>query len=259
LTVFISPCLVASAARMMVHGVPGQSADAINSGCEGDEPLGSMKEMEAQTIGDLLPDDDDLISGITDGFECAGLSNQDDADEDIFYTGGGMELENDDSSNSDKFHERSFECQLSGKHSISKHPSRALIVKNINPSIEDSELRVQFQVSTLSSFSIDISFCFIKCCPSGLRYVTSFHMDLQQHGDIQALHTSCKNHGFVTVSYYDIRAAQNAMRALHNTPLGLMNLDVQFSITKVNTLSVLSKWKCFITCMIIWFKIFFNW
>jgi hypothetical protein len=74
------------------------------------------------------------------------LSNQDDADEDIFYTGGGMELENDDSSNCDKFHERSFESQLSGKHSISKHPSRALIVKNINPSIEDSELRVQFQV-----------------------------------------------------------------------------------------------------------------
>jgi len=192
-----------SKSRMMVHGVPGQSADAINSGCEGDEPLGSMKEMEAQTIGDLLPDDDDLISGITDGFECTGLSNQDDADEDIFYSGGGMELGNDDSSNSDKFHERSFECQLSGKHSISKHPSRALIVKNINPSIEDSELRVQFQ----------------------------------QHGDIQALHTSCKNHGFVTVSYYDIRAAQNAMRALHNTTLGLMNLDVQFSITKENFLN----------------------
>ena len=170
-----------------------------------------------------------------------------------------MELENDDSSNSDKFHERSFDSQLSRKHSISKHPSRALIVKNINPSIEDSELRDQFQVSTLSSFSIDISFCFSKCCPLGLIYVTSFHMDLQQYGDIQALHTSCKNHGFVTVSYYDIRAAQNAMRALHNTPLGLMNLDVQFSITKVNTLSVLSKWKCFITCMIIWFKIFFNW
>jgi hypothetical protein len=84
-------------------------------------------------------------------------------------------------------------------------------------------------------------------------------MDLQQYGDIRALHTSCKNHGFVTVSYYDIRAAQNAMRALHNTPLGLMNLDVQFSITKVNTLTVLSKWKCFINCMIIWFKIFFNW
>lgn len=186
--------------RMMASGFPGQSVDAINSGCEGDEPLGSMKEMEAQTIGDLLPDDDDLISGITDGFECTGLSNQDDADEDIFYTGGGMELENDDLSNGGKIHEGSFKSQLSGKHSINEHPSRTLIVKNINPSIEDAELRVQFQ----------------------------------QYGEIQTLHTSCKNHGFVTVSYYDIRAAQNAMRALHNKPLGLMNLDVQFSIPKEN-------------------------
>ncbi|CAN6331707.1 unnamed protein product [Urochloa humidicola] len=189
-----------SQSRMVAGVVPGQSADANNSGCEEDEPLGSMKEMEAQTIGDLLPDDDDLISGITDGFECAGLSNQDDADEDIFCTGGGLELENDDTSNGGKFHEGSFESQLSGKDTVNKCTSRALIIKNINPSIEDSDLRVQFQ----------------------------------QYGDIQALHTSYKNHGFVTVSYYDIRAAQNAMRALCNTPLGLTNLDVQFSITKEN-------------------------
>nr|CAB3460493.1 unnamed protein product [Digitaria exilis] len=189
-----------SKSRMMADGVPSQPADASSTGCEGDEPLVSMKEMEAQTIGDLLPDDDELISGITDGFECTGLSNHDDADEDIFYTGGGLELENDDTSNGDKFHEGSLESQLSGKHSIYEHPSRTLIIKNISPIIEDSELRVQ----------------------------------LQQYGDIQALHTSFKNHGFVTVSYYDIRAAQNAMRVLHNKTLGLMNLDVQFSITKEN-------------------------
>jgi hypothetical protein len=108
------PCLNAAAARLMASGVYGQSADANGSGCEGDEPLGSMKEMEAQTIGDLLPDDDDLISGITDGFEYTGLSNQDDADEDIFYTGGGLELEHDDSNNVDKFREVSFKSQLSG-------------------------------------------------------------------------------------------------------------------------------------------------
>jgi hypothetical protein len=60
--------------------------------------------------------------------------------------------------------------------------------------------------------------------------------DLQQYGDIQTLHTSCKNHGSVTVSYYDIRAAQNAMRSLRNKPLGHMNLNVKFSIPEVNTL-----------------------
>lgn len=55
----------------------------------------------------------------------------------------------------------------------------------------------------------------------------------QQYGDIRMLYTSFKHHGFVTVSYYDIRAAQNAMRALHSKPLGLMKLDVQFSFPKV--------------------------
>ncbi|GJN36414.1 hypothetical protein PR202_gb25272 [Eleusine coracana subsp. coracana] len=95
-----------------------------------------------------------------------GLPNHDDADEDIFCTGGGMELEDDS--------------------------------KNV----------VSFQ-----TLICDLSF-----------------LDIQQYGDIQTLHTSCKNHGFVTVSYYDIRAAQNAMRALHNKALGQMNLDVHFSI-----------------------------
>ncbi|XP_062179715.1 protein MEI2-like 3 isoform X2 [Phragmites australis] len=188
-----------SKSRLMASGVLGQSVDANNSSCDGDEPLRSMKEIEAQTIGDLLPDDDDLISGIIDGFEYTDLSNQDDPDEDIFCTGGGMELENDDSSNGDRFHDGSFKSQLSGEHSINKHPSRALTIKNINTSIEDSELQVLFQ----------------------------------QYGDVQTLYTSCKNHGFVTVSYYDIRAAKNAMRALHKKPLGLLNLDVQFSIPKV--------------------------
>jgi hypothetical protein len=42
----------------------------------------------------------------------------------------------------------------------------------------------------------------------------------------------------VTVSYYDIRAAQNAMRALHSKPLGLMKLDVQFSFPKVNSYQI---------------------
>lgn len=189
-----------SKSRLMARAAPGQSANANDSACGGDEPLESMKEMEAQTIGDLLPDDDDLISGIVDGFEYTGLSNQDDADEDIFCAGGGLELENDGSNNVDKFREASFKNQLSEKSSISKHPSRALIVKNISPSIEDSELRVLFQ----------------------------------QYGDIQTLHTSCKNHGVVIVSYYDIRAAQNAIRELHNKPLGLMNLDVQLSVSKEN-------------------------
>lgn len=190
-----------SKSRVMESGVLGQSAGTHISIGEEYEPLGSMEEIEAQTIGNLLPDDDDLISGMIDGFEFTSLStNQDDADGDIFCTGGGMELENDDSIKGEKIQEGSFKCQFSGEHSINKRPSRTLLVRNINANIEDSELRVMFQ----------------------------------KYGDIHMLYTSCKHHGFVTVSYYDIRTAQNAMRALHSKPLGLMNLDVQFSIPKEN-------------------------
>uniref|UniRef100_A0A0E0DKR6 RRM domain-containing protein n=1 Tax=Oryza meridionalis TaxID=40149 RepID=A0A0E0DKR6_9ORYZ len=162
----------------------------------------SMEAIEAQTIGDLLPDDDDdLISGIADGFEFTGMStNQDDADEDIFCTGGGMELENNDSVKGDKVQDGSFKSQISSGHSINKQPSRTLVVRNITANIEDSDLTVLFQ----------------------------------QYGDIRMLYTSFKHHGFVTVSYYDIRAAQNVMRALHSKPLGLMKLDVQFSFPKEN-------------------------
>lgn len=190
--------------RIMATGVHGQSAGTLGFICEGDEPLGSMEEVEAQTIGDLLPTDDDLISGVVDGFDFASLSiNQDDADEDIFGTGGGMELENDDSINMRaKTLEGSLKCQFSGEHYTNKCPSRTLFVRNVNASIADSELRALFQ----------------------------------QYGDVHKLYT-CKELGYVTVSYYDIRAAQNAMRALHGKPLGLMKLDVQFSVPKENVFS----------------------
>lgn len=188
--------------RIMATGVCGQSADTLSFICEGGEALGSMEEVEAQTIGDLLPTDDDLISGVIDGFELSGLSiNQDDADEDIFGTGGGMELENDDSISikGARNLEGSSKCHFPGEHHINKCPSRTLFVTNINTNILDSDLRVLFQ----------------------------------QYGDVHKLYT-CKEHGYVTVSYYDIRAAQNAMRALHGKPLGLVKLDVQFCIPKGN-------------------------
>ncbi|GKA00820.1 hypothetical protein Tco_0673485 [Tanacetum coccineum] len=37
---------------------------------EEDELFRSLKEIEAQTIGNLLPNDDDLLSGVTDGLDC---------------------------------------------------------------------------------------------------------------------------------------------------------------------------------------------
>ncbi|KAG8637397.1 hypothetical protein MANES_15G117100v8 [Manihot esculenta] len=56
----------------------------------------------------------------------------------------------------------------------------------------------------------------------------------KQYGDIRTLYTACKHRGFVMISYYDIRAARTAMRALQNKPLRRRKLDIHFSIPKDN-------------------------
>ncbi|XP_042373102.1 protein MEI2-like 4 isoform X1 [Zingiber officinale] len=188
-----------------------QSIDSINLNYGEDEPFESMKEIEAQTIGNLLPDDDDLLSGVIDDVGNSELNGRNDIDDDIFYCGGGMELENDDNLNvnkpSDFAGRRASNGQqgglvgpFSGKHPFGEHPSRTLFVRNINSNAEDSELRTLFE----------------------------------QYGDIRTLYTTCKHRGFVMISYYDLRAAQNAMQELQNKPLRGRKLDIHFSIPKDN-------------------------
>ncbi|KAG4150989.1 hypothetical protein ERO13_D04G036600v2 [Gossypium hirsutum] len=185
---------------------------------EGKDPL---EDVETNAIGNLLPDDeDDLLAGIMDDFDLNELPSQlEDLEEyDVFGTGGGMELD--------------FEPQeglnigiskmnlsegvlangighypltngvgtVAGEHPYGEHPSRTLFVRNINSNVEDSELRSLFE----------------------------------HYGDIRTLYTACKHRGFVMISYYDIRAARTAMRALQNKPLRRRKLDIHFSIPKDN-------------------------
>ncbi|GAA0145932.1 RNA metabolism protein [Lithospermum erythrorhizon] len=166
---------------------------------EEEELFESLKELEAQTIGDLLPDDDeDLFSGVADGVNhSARRTNGDEIEEDLFCSVGGIELGEDGDRNSSN--------QIRGphgtngmEHPFGEHPSRTLFVRNIDSDIEDSELRSLFQ----------------------------------QYGDIRTLYTACKHRGFVMVSYYDIRAAWNALKTLQKKPLRNRSLDVHFSIPK---------------------------
>jgi len=60
-----------------------------------------------------------------------------------------------------------------------------------------------------------------------------FILPFQQYGDIRTLYTATKHRGFVMISYFDIRSARNAMRALQNKPLRRRKLDIHFSIPKV--------------------------
>ncbi|KAK9021206.1 hypothetical protein V6N11_011206 [Hibiscus sabdariffa] len=176
-----------------------------------EEPLKSMKEIEAQTIGNLLPDEDDLFSGVIGELELNTHAGKGDEleDFDLFSSGGGMELEGDDHGsmvprNSDFIRVLSghggSNGSIVGEHPYGELPSRTLFVRNINSNVEDSEIKTLFE----------------------------------QYGDIQTLYTACKNRGFVIISYYDIRAARNAMRALQNKPLRRRELDIHYSIPKDN-------------------------
>lgn len=180
-----------------------------------------LEDIENNAIGSLLPDDEDeLLAGIMDGFDIHGLPNQiDDVEEyDLFGSGGGMELESDpQKSLSEVMSKLSLSVggvgngvahygfpngagTVAGEHPYGEHPSRTLFVRNINSNVEDSELRTLFE----------------------------------QYGDIRTLYTACKHRGFVMISYYDIRAARTAMRALQNKPLRRRKLDIHFSIPKDN-------------------------
>ncbi|WRX19509.1 RNA recognition motif domain - like 10 [Theobroma cacao] len=195
--------------RLLGNDLSCQHASEAASNHE-EEPFKSMEEIEAQTIGNLLPDEDDLFSGVIDdlGLNANASKGDELEDFDLFSSGGGLELEGDDRlsmpRNSDLggvFNgQGGSNGSIVGEHPYGEHPSRTLFVRNINSNVEDSELQALFE----------------------------------QYGDIRTLYTACKHRGFVMISYYDIRAARNAMRALQNKPLRRRKLDIHYSIPKDN-------------------------
>ncbi|KAJ6418002.1 hypothetical protein OIU84_001399 [Salix udensis] len=180
-----------------------QPAKTITSSHEEEEPFESLEELEAKTIGNLLPPEDNLFSGVTTELgRDAQINNLDDLEDfDLFSSGGGMELEREGGRGNSGLLGGVPNCQGDSNGStVVGHPSRTLFVRNINSNVEDSELKAIFE----------------------------------QYGDIRTLYTACKHRGFVMISYYDIRAARNAMNALQNKPLRRRKLDIHYSIPKEN-------------------------
>lgn len=173
------------------------------------------EDAELNEIGSLLPDDEDeLLAGIMEDFDLSELPSQveDLEEDDLFGSGGGMELDFDNNLSKLSLFDGvngnggmnyglpNGVGTVAGEHPYGEHPSRTLFVRNINSNVEDSELRALFE----------------------------------QYGDIRTLYTACKHRGFVMISYYDIRDARTAMRALQNKPLRRRKLDIHFSIPKDN-------------------------
>ncbi|KAH0924770.1 hypothetical protein HID58_017026 [Brassica napus] len=165
----------------------------------------SLEDVEPDSLETLLPEDEnELLPGLIDELNFNGLPDELE-DCDVFCTGGGMELdvESQDNHAANAFASRkrpNTSGRVSVEHPNGEHPSRTLFVRNINSSVEDSELTALFE----------------------------------PFGEIRSLYTACKSRGFVMISYYDIRASHAAMRALQNTLLRKRTLDIHFSIPKEN-------------------------
>ncbi|XP_062218915.1 protein MEI2-like 5 isoform X2 [Phragmites australis] len=180
----------------------------------------TMDDVVQHLIGNLLPDDEEeLLAGVINDFDHVKLQNQAEELEeyDVFRNSGGMELDvdpletitfgtarasviNGTESGSSQYSLQSGIGTVTGEHPFGEHPSRTLFVRNINSNVEDSELRSLFE----------------------------------PFGDIRSMYTATKHRGFVMISYYDIRDARTAMRALQNKPLRRRKLDIHFSIPKEN-------------------------
>ncbi|CAA7030674.1 unnamed protein product [Microthlaspi erraticum] len=178
----------------------------------------SADDIDSHSIGNLLPDEEDLLTGMMDDLDLTELLPDAD-DYDLFGSGGGMELDADfrdgmsmngpprlslssslAGNAAPQFNVQNGAGTVAGEHPYGEHPSRTLFVRNINSNVEDSELKTLFE----------------------------------QYGDIRTLYTTCKHRGFVMISYYDIRSARMAMRSLQNKPLRRRKLDIHFSIPKDN-------------------------
>ncbi|KAL5731950.1 Protein MEI2-like 2 [Ranunculus cassubicifolius] len=202
-------------------GQSGDDSSALSDINQDAEAKDDLEDVGLRAIGSMLPDDEDeLLAGVMDDFDLSGLPSQlEELDEyDLFGSGGGMELDYDtqdslsmglskvsisDGIGGNGLSQYGFAngaAAVAGEHPYGEHPSRTLFVRNINSNVEDSELKTLFE----------------------------------QYGAIRTLYTACKHRGFVMISYYDIRAARNAMRALQNKPLRRRKLDIHFSIPKDN-------------------------
>ncbi|KAL2342826.1 hypothetical protein Fmac_004111 [Flemingia macrophylla] len=201
--------------KLRLFGNDILSDQPITAGSHPEEPYKSLEELEADTIGNLLPDEDDLFSGVVDELGCSfnARTNDDFEDFDLFSSGGGMEMEGDEHLSSGKRMsgldgDYGFFGGSKGKLPFGEQPSRTLFVRNINSSVEDSELKALFEQYG------DIRNTYTACLDSSI-----LNDDLKQifgfYGEIKEIYEypEMKHHKFI--EFYDVRAAEAALRALN--------------------------------------------
>lgn len=142
-----------------------------------EEPSQSLEEMEAQTIGNLLPDEDDFFAGVV-GHKSRANGGDDLDDCDLFSSVGGLELDGDNvfSSVSQRDGKRGSNVFLVGEPPRGEVSSRILFVTNMDSIVEDYELRALFEVRIFTCLSDYIILLYgTRCC---FRNVGGFRFSL---------------------------------------------------------------------------------
>lgn len=154
--------------RLSEKDVPSSSKSTIVGSLPEEKPYKSLEEMDADTntIANLLPDEDELFSGLFDdlGYNSHAIKNGESEEFDLFSSGGGMELERNENLTSvvkrtsgvDRDHYGVFKFGGSkGKIPFVEQPSKTLFIRNIDWNVEDFELKALFQVCFLFFLLLD--------------------------------------------------------------------------------------------------------
>ncbi|KAA3460543.1 protein MEI2-like 2 [Gossypium australe] len=211
--------------RLSGNDLPSQHAGIAASHHE-EESFKSMKEIEAQTIGNLLPDEDDLFSGVIDelGLNTHASKADELEDFDLFSSGGGMELEGDDhvsmgQRNPDLIGVLNGQGgpngSIVGEHPYGELPSRTLFVRNINSNVEDSELKTLFE-DNASEKDVDQGALVVYNVDS---FVSTDELQRMfgAFGEIKEIREVPNKHNHKVIEFYDVRATEAALNALNRS------------------------------------------
>ncbi|XP_039001432.1 protein MEI2-like 1 [Hibiscus syriacus] len=191
-----------------------------------EEPFKSMEEIEAQTIGNLLPDEDDLFSGVIgeSGLNTHASKGDELEDFDLFSSGGGMELEGDDRGsmgprNSDLIGVHNSRGgsngSIIGEHPYGELPSRILFVRNINSNVEDSELKTLFEENACEK-DVDQGML-VVFNPDSSVSTDELQQIFGAFGEIKEIRDAPNKHNHKVIEFYDVRAAEAALNALNRS------------------------------------------
>ncbi|GKV45554.1 hypothetical protein SLEP1_g52623 [Rubroshorea leprosula] len=161
-----------------------------------EEPLESLEEIEVQAIGNLLPDGDDLFSGVM-GLDTPANRADELEDFDLFSSGA------------------------SNGSIVGGHPSRTLFMRNINSNVEDSELKALFEQYG------DIHTLYTACQHRGFATISYYDRRAAQNAK-RALQNKPLRHRKLDI-HHSIPKGNTSEKYVNQGMLVVFNLDASVS------------------------------